>query len=166
MTPEEVWDAAISFVRAEEGGLSDDPRDPGGLTKFGISQRSYPHLDIRGLTREKAIDIYKTDFWDVHRCGELQPVIGMALFDACVNQGGAAVKLLQQALAVTADGVVGPQTIAAAARRESAQVLQSFLARRAVRYAGLSAFETYGLIWMGRLFRLFSRCLTLETPHV
>lgn len=46
-----------------EGGYSNDLRDPGGETKYGISKRSYPHLDIKTLTRAQVKPIYRADFW-------------------------------------------------------------------------------------------------------
>ena len=53
----------IAHVLAAEGGLVNDPKDPGGVTKFGISQRSYPALDIRALTLDDAKTIYQRDYW-------------------------------------------------------------------------------------------------------
>ena len=48
------FDLAINYVLENEGGVVDDPNDPGGLTNFGISQKQYPDLDIRDLTRDQA----------------------------------------------------------------------------------------------------------------
>ena len=56
--------AAFQLVIANEGEYVNDPQDPGGETKFGISKRSYPQLDIKNLTIDQAQNIYKTDFWD------------------------------------------------------------------------------------------------------
>ena len=53
----------ISHVLAAEGGLVNDPKDPGGVTKFGISQRSYPALNIRELTPDDAKALYQRDYW-------------------------------------------------------------------------------------------------------
>uniref|UniRef100_UPI0039E582BF glycosyl hydrolase 108 family protein n=1 Tax=Klebsiella pneumoniae TaxID=573 RepID=UPI0039E582BF len=59
-----MFDDLIGRVLGHEGGYVNDPRDPGGETQFGISKRAYPNVDIKGLTRETAISIYKRDFWD------------------------------------------------------------------------------------------------------
>ena len=48
------FDAAMAEVFSHEGGYVNDPRDPGGETNMGISKRSYPNEDIRGMTRERA----------------------------------------------------------------------------------------------------------------
>ncbi len=60
----ENWEKAISFVLKWEGGYSNDPYDSGGETKYGISKRSYPNLDIKNLTLEQAKEIYKRNYWD------------------------------------------------------------------------------------------------------
>ena len=56
--------ACIEVVLKSEGGYVNDPHDPGGETNFGISKRAYPSVDIKHLTKEGAIAIYKKDYWD------------------------------------------------------------------------------------------------------
>lgn len=77
----------IEFVLAEEGGTVNDPHDPGGLTKYGISQRSYPDVDILRLTLDDATAIYRRDYWDKIRGDELPAGIDLLVFDSAVNQG-------------------------------------------------------------------------------
>ena len=74
----------IDRILAEEGGLSHHPRDPGGLTKFGISQRTYPDLDIRHLTRAQARAIYQRDFWQPLRADDLPPGLDLLVLDRAV----------------------------------------------------------------------------------
>lgn len=79
-----------------EGGLSTNRADRGGITKFGISKKSYPDLDISRLTQDDAINIYKRDYWDAIGGDSLPPATAAVAFDAAVNHGvGAAKKLLQ-----------------------------------------------------------------------
>lgn len=78
---------AFQFVIAREGGYVNDPSDPGGETKFGISKRAYPDLDIANLTEEDARGIYLRDYWTRAGCDEAQPLFDIVLFDAAVNQG-------------------------------------------------------------------------------
>ena len=59
----ELFDKAMNFVGLMEGGYVNDPIDKGGETKYGISKRSYPNLDIKNLTKEQAREIYYKDFW-------------------------------------------------------------------------------------------------------
>ncbi len=57
------FDTAVTKTLIHEGGsrVTDDPDDRGGLTRYGISQRSYPDLDIRNLTEDQAKEVYKRD---------------------------------------------------------------------------------------------------------
>src|SRR5690606_20143010 len=112
---------AVEVVLAHEGGYVNDPADPGGETKWGISRRSYPELDIASLTREDAIATYYRDWWQRDGYDRLQDgAVATKLLDMAVNMGPAtAHKLLQEALvflgfAVDVDGIIGPQTIGAA----------------------------------------------------
>ena len=75
MYPDDFVAAVNDLIDNWEGGYVDDPQDPGGETKYGISKRSYPNEDIKNLTRDKAIEIYYRDFWqlyDLDKIGDLQ----------------------------------------------------------------------------------------------
>lgn len=108
------FDIAFSLLISPtyEGGYSNDPADPGGETKYGISKRSYPHLDIKNLTREQARPIYRADFWGPAGCDAVPRALKYPLFDFAVNSGPKqAVKILQRRLGVVADGSIGPITL-------------------------------------------------------
>lgn len=81
------FDRAVSFVLAHEGGYVNDPADPGGETKYGISKRSYPYLDIPSLTVEQARTIYYRDYWEPSGAAELPMPLAAAVLDTAVNQG-------------------------------------------------------------------------------
>jgi lysozyme family protein len=113
------FDKAIRFVLANEGGFSDNPQDSGGLTKFGISQKSYPDWDIENLTEEDAIAIYRQDFWQPYQ--DFEDRLATKIFDLAINMGHRrAVQILQRALRcigarhVEDDGILGPVTKQAA----------------------------------------------------
>jgi len=78
---------ALNFVLKWEGGYSNDPNDPGGETKFGISKRSYPELDISKLTLEQAKEIYYQNYWLKAGCDTLPYPINICVFDTAVNMG-------------------------------------------------------------------------------
>lgn len=106
---------AIAFVLKNEGVYSDDSEDSGGETKYGISQQSYPHLDIKNLTQEEALEIYRKDFWQPYQ--DLPEKVAIKVFDYAVNMGHQqAVKILQKALRccgasqIQDDGILGPLT--------------------------------------------------------
>jgi lysozyme family protein len=147
------FDLAFQWILGAEGVFSDDPDDAGGQTKYGISKRAYPHLDIPALTKEQAETIYAADYWHRCQCDAFPRQVGVALFDAAVNQGPkTAVQLLQRALGVDPDGIVGPDTLAAARRKIPGDILLDFLSHRAVRYAEGEPKFRRG--WFRRLFRL------------
>lgn len=111
------FDRAFDLLLNHEGGYADRSLadDPGGKTKYGITEntaRANGYTgDMRDLTVEKAKAIYRKDFWDACQCDALPDPIRYALFDAAVNSGvGQAVKWLQAAAGVKADGALGPVT--------------------------------------------------------
>lgn len=142
----------VDRVLSHEGGYVFDKRDPGGETKWGISKRSYPALNIKALTRDQAVAIYRRDFWDAHQCDKLPPAIAFQVFDAAVNHGGGnAVRWLQVAAGVAADGALGPVTLAAVRRADQNDLLYRFNAARLEFYASLSTFATFGRGWTRRV---------------
>lgn len=134
-------DRAWAFLMQAEGGGA-LVTDAGGLTKYGISQRAYPDEDIRNMTEWRAQVLFRRDYWEACQCDQLPPALAVAVVDAAFNQGvSAAITLLQHALKVPVDGVMGPVTIAAA-QRQGRKAVNEFLARRLMRYAaGESAYQ-------------------------
>lgn len=107
------------YLMADEGGdrVTDDPLDPGGLTKYGISQRAYPHEDIRNLTEERARFLYERDYWQKSYIDQLPRGLDYAVFDYAVNSGAKrAVRALQELIGIDpdlCDGILGDRTLAA-----------------------------------------------------
>lgn len=162
------WHAAADFVLKEEGGYTVDPNDHGGETNFGISKSSYPNVDIKNLTKEKALDIYSKDFWQACKCDELPTPLAIAVFDAAVNQGQkTAVKMLQMALNVTVDGIIGDVTIGAAFKA-GPKIVRQFLAQRMVRYIRIimkdQTQQVFAENWSSRLMRLAELTLRSQPP--
>ena len=109
----------IKQVLEHEGGYVNDPKDLGGETKYGITKRFYPDVDIKNLTIEQAVEIYKKDYWDKNKVESLPQNLWHIYFDMCVNMGKrTAVKVLQRAANnkgrdIEVDGGLGPMTIGA-----------------------------------------------------
>lgn len=163
MTP---FDIAFQEVVGVEGGYSSDPHDRGNWTggaigsgemkgtKYGISARCYPTLDIRNLTLDNAKVIYRRDYWNPIHADQLPLSLAILVFDSAVNQGiETAARLLQAAVHATPDGNIGPATLAAVAKRPLGEVMALFMAERAMRYTKAGDFERYGFDWFARLFR-------------
>lgn len=125
------FDTAFERVIGHEGGYVNNPADPGGETKFGISRRSYPAENIAGMTLERAKQIYQRDFWGPAGCDAVPDAIRFDLFDMAVNSGiKPAIKTLQRTVGETADGVLGPRTLAACSSMPGPRLVARFGAYR------------------------------------
>lgn len=146
------FDKAFEILIGHEGGYSLDPHDRGWETKYGISKRAYPHIDIANLTLAQAKAIYRTDYWDKAKCSSLPPDLALLVFDAAVNNGvGAAIRWLQRAANVTKDGIIGPKTIAASF---SSGVAARFHAMRVDAMTKMPTWPNHGRGWTKRLAAL------------
>ena len=158
---------AFPIVVGAEGGLTTDPADPGNWTggargrgvcrgtQWGISAAAYPTLNIVRLTLSDAQALCRRDYWDRVRGDELPAAAALLVFDAAVNNGvSRAVHWRQMAAGVTADGVLGAQSMAAVHARPLPALLTEFQAQRLVFMAGLPTWRSFGLGWARRLCRL------------
>jgi lysozyme family protein len=128
-----------------EGGYVDNNSDPGGETKFGVSKRAYPDLDIKNLSIEQAKAIYKRDYWDRAKCDLLPSVVAFQVFDTAVNSGiGQSIRFLQRAAGVADDGQVGPMTLAAINRLDPEQLAARFNGHRLEFLTKLSTWDVFG----------------------
>jgi lysozyme family protein len=149
------FDASVDLIIALEGGYVNNPGDPGGETKYGISKRAYPLLNIKELTEKNAKNLYWHDYWQACRCDELPEIIRLPVFDCAVNQGvNTAILLLQDVLNVRQDGVIGNKTLQAAKDANAKELFAVFMALRAKRYAENKNFFKFGTGWLTRLMRI------------
>lgn len=164
------FERCIEHVRLMEGGYSNRKSDPGGPTNHGITQtmldaarQLWPDLPrtVESLTWDEAKRIYRYHFWDVIRGNEMPLAYALPTLDAAVNHGPQrAIRFLQSALGVRADGWIGTQTLAAARTHLHANVLEECLARRGYFYMLQDAADDdNGLGWSRRLMRTFSEAL-------
>jgi lysozyme family protein len=141
----ENFASAVDRVLRDEGGYASNPADPGGPTKFGISAREYPDLDIAALTRDDAIAIYYRDWWMRFDFGRLPGPIAAKCFDLAINIGALhAIRCVQRALRacgrqVAEDGLLGDETVRAAAAAEPLAILAALRSEAAGYYRATSA---------------------------
>jgi lysozyme family protein len=124
-----VADPNISIRKTlvNEGGYSDNSADHGGPTNFGIASASHPGLDIKNLTEEQAIQIYKEQYWKVYYSQIDSQDLADKIFDVGVLFGvGRAVKFLQFVLGVSVDGAFGPNTLAELNSSDANKVLSDY----------------------------------------
>ena len=159
-----TFDKSVEFVFAHEGCFSDDPADAGGLTRWGISQKNHPDVDIRNLTQEQATKIYQSEYWDACKCGDMPPALAFVVFDMAVNQGaGVAVRDLQKLLNVKVDGIIGAETMAMIRLLSDIGVNQSVISlttERIYRYAALGKIG-YMRGWAKRAIECMTEAWTL-----
>jgi lysozyme family protein len=146
------FDHFIDRVLSHEGGYVNLPQDPGGETNWGIAKRSYPKVDIKALSREQAIEIYRQDFWQRVHGDDLPGGFAFQALDAAVNHGiGNAVRWMQEAAGVAPDGNWGPITKTAVLSANPSDLVLRFNAVRIEFYCKLSTFPTFGKGWMRRI---------------
>lgn len=139
-----------------EGGYVNHPDDPGGETNWGVTKRTALAEGYTGamkaMTREQARSIYHKAFWLRYQCDKLPEAIAFQLFDAAVNHGfGNASRMLQRAVNVADDGIIGNVTITKVKQLDVNDVLMRFNAERLKFYTKLQTFNTFGRGWVNRV---------------
>lgn len=158
------FNQAFDRLIGHEAGFSDDAKDPGNWTggrvgvgelkgtKFGIAANTYPDIDIKNLTLDRAKAIYYRDWWLKIGADEIDGAIVFQMWDFAVNAGmSTAKRALQRVVRVADDGQIGPRTIAAVKAMSVTDVLMRFNAQRLRYYTSLSTWATYGKGWTNRV---------------
>ena len=159
-----IFDEMINRILGFEGDYSNDKKDPGNWTggeigkgvlngtKFGISAASYPRLNIKNLTRERAIEIYRTDFWDKLKIVNLPDSVAFQLLDFVINSGGTqAIRCLQRVIEVEDDGIWGPVSQARATHVSATDMVLGLIAERLEFLTRLQNWSSAGKGWARRI---------------
>lgn len=166
----ETLTVALDLMFGHEGGYVNNPKDPGGATKYGITHKtlaahrgalSVTPAQVKALTKEEATEIYRRSYWS-QSGGDLLPVgIDYMAFDYGVNSGPAqAIKSLQRIIGVTADGIVGGQTIAAV-KAYKGDLIAAYAAERLRFMKSLKTWGTFGRGWQKRVVSVESQARQL-----
>ena len=146
------FDDSFKRLIGHEGGYVNNPADPGGETKYGISRRSYPGEDIAGMTLDRAKAIYLRDYWGPAGCDAVPDALRFDLFDMAVNAGvRTAVRCLQRACGADPDGILGPRTLQAAQAMPATRLLARFNGSRLAALTELSTWPAFGKGWCRRI---------------
>ena len=147
----------IKMVLKHEGGYVDHPSDPGGETKYGISKRAYPDVNIAELTEEDAEEIYYRDYWSRVKGDDLPASVACVVLDYAVNSGVSRASTAVQAACGIAngDGIIGPHTLNAVwvtAKDKGEKYIVNEVTRiRQEFIRGLSIYDTFGRGWERRI---------------
>jgi len=150
------FDTAFALLLGHEGDFSDHADDPGGKTRYGVTEAVAREVGYKGEMRELPLElakrIYLEKYWKPIRADDLPPGIRYAVFDGAVNSGPAqATRWLQRALGVEADGVIGPQTLAAAYAQDMNALRLRILAQRLRFMASLPNWPAFSRGWSRRI---------------
>jgi lysozyme family protein len=157
------FESALRLILDWEGGYSNDPNDPGGETKFGISKRAFPHINIKALTLDGAKAIYREHYWDKCHCEELPRALAIIVFDCAVNQGtDFAARNLQGVVGADVDGVIGKKTVAAAQLKDIDRTVREYIVNRIMRYTQTEGWQVYGKGWVKRVVDIHQHCFVRE----
>jgi len=150
------FDQAFDLLIGHEGGYVWNAADPGGETNWGVTARTARQAGymgpMRDMPKETAKVIAKNQYWDTVRADELPDGIRFDVFDTSYNSGPKqAIRLLQRAVWVADDGVIGPKTLAAAVAHDVRQTSMRFNAQRIRLLVALPTWSSFGKGWMNRV---------------
>jgi lysozyme family protein len=163
---QENWDNSFAAVLMHEGGYVNDPRDPGGRTNLGVTQRAWEgyvgksvdEAFMRKLTPEVVKPFYKAMYWDKIKGDQLPAGADYAAYDLAVNSGvGRAAKYLQEIAGVTADGAIGPKSLEAIKACNPKELVDALCDMRLAFLKRLSTFDTFGKGWSRRVAEVKAR---------
>ena len=149
----------LDLVLKHEGGYVNHKDDPGGRTNLGVTQRVWEdwvghpvtEKDMRELTPALVGPMYEMKYWRTSYCEKLPRGLDLLVFSMAVNAGsGRSVKLLQDAIGVVADGVIGPNTMARISEANVETLIDKFSEARTAFYKGLKTFPVFGKGWLSR----------------
>lgn len=147
-----TFDEAFERLIGHEGGYVNDPTDPGGETKYGVSRSSYPGEDIPNMTLDRAKAIYRRDYWGPAGCESVPDAVKFDLFDMAVNSGvKTAVKTLQTAVFADPDGVIGPRTLMGISTMSKDCLIRRFNGLRLQLMTRLKNWPDHGRGWANRI---------------
>lgn len=140
------------WIETVEGGYVNNPKDPGGETKFGISKRAYPSLDIKSLTLDTAIQLYYNNYWQPLMLGAYKFPTSFVLFDCAILCGpGWTNKTLRSSI----------DSLGAFFKNED-MIIDLITAKRLYYHAQDPNFGVFGKGWINRVARLLEKYISLK----
>lgn len=164
-----TFDKAYAKTRVHEGGFVNHPRDPGGATNKGVTQRVYdsyrrqikqPTRSVKDISEGEAKAIYRAGYWDAVRADELPPGVSYCVFDAAINSGAAqAVKWLQRCVGAKDDGIVGNETLSMARDADRIELINAYCDMRLAFMKRLKHWDAFKNGWTRRVAEVRSQAV-------
>ncbi len=150
------FDQAFHKLLGHEGGYVDHPKDPGGATNWGVTERVARATGYAGHMRDFPVElakaIYRTQYWDAVKAEQLPEAVRYAVFDGAVNSGvRQSARWLQRAVGATEDGAIGPKTIGLASATDPHHLKGVLLGIRLQFMTDLPTWATFGKGWARRI---------------
>lgn len=156
------FNECFKLLMISEGGYSNHKDDPGGKTKFGITEQTWidynkssfsrSNLRIADISQTMAKKVYKKEYWDKSKCEQLPPGVDYCVFDAGVHSGvPQSVKWLQQCVRVKDDGIIGKDTLKECEYCLPWHVIDEFCNIRLIFLKSLKTWEVFGKGWNSRV---------------
>lgn len=167
------FNIAMDFVLKSEGGYVNDPRDPGGETNRGVTDKQDGKIDglidvngdgkgdvkVKDLTAEQAKEVYRRNYWNPVHGDDLSPGRALMLVDTAVNMGvKQAIILVQRVTGINEDGVFGPKTLEAAKNYD----IDAYASAKLAIYKQLKTWPIYGKGWSSRLNEAVAKAKGLD----
>ena len=154
------FEKSLALVLKHEGKFVNHKDDPGGMTNLGVTQNAWrdwvghgvDEATMKSLTEDMVAPLYRMKYWDACLCDQLPSGVDYLVFDFAINAGPSrAIKTIQRALKITADGVIGPVTIKAIKGANAEDFITDFTHAKEVFYRSLSTFNIFGKGWLNRV---------------
>jgi len=167
------FDNVLTLLLKDEGGFSNDPRDPGGMTNLGVTKRVWEafvgrpvdETAMRALTPADVAPLYRQNYWNRVHCDDLPVGVDYAVMDFAVNSGTSrAAKTLQRACGVTDDGAIGTQTLQAVNAADPIALIDNICDQRLAFLQSLPTFGDFGRGWTARVQRVKTASEQMQQP--
>ena len=166
------FDNALKRVLANEGGFTNDPKDPGGMTNLGVTKKNWEDWSRRAVTEQEMRSLgdavvapfYRARYWDAIKADNLPTGIDYLVFDFAVNAGvSRASKFLQNVVKVKEDGIIGLMTLAAVRAMNPDDLVKQYSDLKTEYYQSLNTFDHFGEGWLARVAQVQNDALTMTS---
>lgn len=168
------WEQCFALMLKSEGGYSNDPHDPGGMTNHGVTHIDWAkwigheptEAEMRALTPDDVMPLYKAWYWDKVMGDNLPYGVDYAVFDFGVNSGvSRSVRCLQSIVGADEDGIMGPKTMTAVLQKDAAHLAKQVCEERLQFLQSLKTWAYFGKGWGARVASVSEIAQRMANDH-